>query len=172
VNDTDTKKRSPINLRTAILYAAPVLIICLSVIIAIGRRGNASIEFPQLILGFIFALVGGSASGVAVATLLARQTKAQVKASKESAASSRRRAGIELTPPAPLSLNDSLENLPEIDRDRARVAAMYGVITVRDLAEVDDAKRSQLIRAFGRALFARAHQIASDCKAMESTPTR
>jgi hypothetical protein len=162
----DTKKRPLINARIAILYAVPALLICLSVIVAIGSRGKTSIEFPQLLLGVIFALVGGSASGVAVATLLARQTKAQAKATKESVASSRKRA--ELTPPAPLSLDDSLENLPEIDRDRARVAAMYGVNTVRDLAEVDDIKRAQLIGAFGRALFARAHKIASDCKSMGS----
>lgn len=136
-----------------------LLALCILGIVLLNFKG-----IPQLIqiLGaLILAITGGYSAGTALSIFLSRETNAKPTPRDRATQLAVLRAR---QPPAhALQPQDGLEALPEIDRDRARAAAVYGVVTIEQLAKVDEAKQAQLIGALGQALFTRSVTIARDC---------
>jgi hypothetical protein len=142
----------------------PLALVVLATGLALVHARNVSAGL-QVIGGAFIATVGGAIAGIAIATFLRGEPKASSRARQESNARATRTQQI---PASPLSMDDGLEALPEIDRDRARTAAMYSVRTIGDLAAADEEMQSKLSQVFGHALFKRAHTIAIDCRRMAS----
>jgi len=136
-----------------------LLVVCMAPLFA-----PRTVSMWTIVAGLLSAMLGGGVSGIALATFLARDTarnRADTQAAGKIAQSTIKETAAGATP---LDLSDPLDSLPDIQKDHVKVASMYGVNTIGQLADATAETKEKLKRAFGKALFLRSFAIATDCK--------
>jgi hypothetical protein len=145
-------------------YVVSAFFVVGTILVAIFSRGSASA--PTIGFGVLFALIGGCIAGAALATFLARGAIVNDSDGKTPD------TGVNRTRSArarqPLSPDDPIDALPDVHKDHVKVAGLYSIFTIGDLADINSESAEKLKRAFGKALFLRCLAIAKDCKELHS----
>jgi hypothetical protein len=121
----------------------------------------------QWVFGVVLSIAGGLLVAIAIASLMRRHVATQANDEEDDDPAESQEYEDEPGRPVrskvakAFRLRDTIESLPGVGRENARVARTFGVSTLGDFAGLDAASQESLRTALGSSLFDRVSSIVA-----------